>query len=273
MEYLSAKYNVDTQEADCVPRDGSPLRSGGAAVSRVNRIWNRSEEKERQRHALMPPMSAIRIPTAVAALVLLSSTACGADSRPSGPEKLDMAWLQSQGISVPAKLVSAQRVSDNTGEHVLVLARKNAASPSRPTAGRSEYIELTAVYYQRTATAPWRQEWTIRDFTDCPGLDSAGDFFVNAIAFTDLNGDGRLEVTVPYHLFCGGGIEPRTVKVILRDGATKLAIRGESIIRLPGQEPFGGEHQYDKALLQPDRAKYKAHLDSVWKLVAAEQPR
>lgn len=63
----------------------------------------------------------------------------------------------------------------------------------------------------------------------------AGDFFTADVGFTDLNLDGVAEVTVPYRLFCGGGVDPYTVKVILRDGTTKLAIRRESLVRYPGQ--------------------------------------
>jgi hypothetical protein len=70
------------------------------------------------------------------------------------------------------------------------------------------------------------------------------------------------------HRFCGGGIEPHTVKVILREAATKLAIRGKSNMLYPGQEPFGGEHEYDKALLQPNRTAYKQHMDRIWREVS-----
>ena len=76
-----------------------------------------------------------------------------------------------------------------------------------------------------------------------------------------------------YRLFCGGGVGPYTVKVILRDGTTKLAIRGESLVRIKGQAPFGGGHQYDKALLDPvnaANAAYKQHLDRVWRTVSQD---
>ena len=79
--------------------------------------------------------------------------------------------------------------------------------------------------------------------------------------------DGRVEVSVPYHMFCGG-VDTHTVKVILREGATKLAIRGESTMLYPGQAPFGGVRQYDKALLQPVRAAYKKHMDRIWQEVS-----
>lgn len=200
------------------------------------------------------------------------AAACNANSPAPAPVSVDAGWLAQQGIPSVGSLVDAKRISDKSGEHILVLNRKAGPSPATPKSGRTEYIQLNAAYYQRTPSG-WKNEWTIRDVVDCPGLDAAADFFTKAVAFTDLNGDGRVEITVPYHLFCGGGVDPHTVKVILRDGATKLAIRGESVVQLPGQEAFGGEHQYDKALLQADMSKYKQHLDSVWKAVAIDKRR
>lgn len=180
---------------------------------------------------------------------------------------VDPVWLAAQKIVSPGTIMVAQRISDRAGEHILILARQAGPSPSNPQSGRTEHIELRATMYDH-AGAGWKPGWMIHDLVDCPGLDAAADFFPNAVTFTDLNGDGRVEVSVPYHMFCGGGIDTHTVKVILREGATKLAIRGESTMLYPGQAPFGGEHQYDKALLQPDRAAYKAHMDRVWREVS-----
>lgn len=206
--------------------------------------------------------------TSICAAAALGLTAsCSANADLSQPVRVEPAWLAAQHIAPSGTVVGAQRIDDKEGEHVLVLARQTGPSPSRPNSGRIEHIELTATLYAH-AGAIWKPEWTIRDMVDCPNLDSVADFFPKAVTFTDLNGDGRVEVTVPYHLFCGGGIDTHTVKVILREGATKLAIRGESRMLYPGQEPFGGEHQYDKALLQPDRAAYKRHLDRVWQEVS-----
>jgi hypothetical protein len=68
----------------------------------------------------------------------------------------------------------------------------------------------------------------------------------------------------------GGGIDSSTVKVILREGPMRLAIRGESEVRLPGQQTFGGEHQYDKAMLTPPYAACKSHMDQIWKTVSLD---
>jgi hypothetical protein len=176
---------------------------------------------------------------------------------------VDATYLAAQHIVVKGDLVSAQRVIDKVGEHVLVLSRKSGPSPSRP-AERKEYHELNAVYYGRK-DGRWKTEWTVHDMVDCPTLDSAAEFFTSAVSVTDLNGDGRSEVTIPYRLFCGGGIDYSTVKVILREGGTKLAIRGELEMYQPGGNPaLQGKKQYDSVLAQPANNAYKQHLDAVW---------
>lgn len=203
----------------------------------------------------------------VALLAVSVALPCSADTNVPAPFPIDAAFLAQQRILSSGKVISAWRVRDNDGDHVLVLARQTGPSPENPKSGRIEHIELRATFYRGTAMG-WKPEWAIHDLVDCPNLDSVADFIPNAVTFTDLNGDGRAEATVAYHLFCGGGIDTHTVKVILREGATKLAIRGESTMIYPGHEPFGGQHQYDKALLQPDRALYKKHMDRVWQDVS-----
>jgi len=200
-------------------------------------------------------------------LALSLATPCNAATNVSAPFPVDAAFLAQQRIPSIGKVISAKRIRDVDGDHVLVLARQVGPSPQNPESGRIELTELRATFYHSTAMG-WKQEWKIHDVVDCPQLDSGADFFPKAATFTDLNGDGRVEVTVAYHMFCSGGIDTDTVKVILREGATKLAIRGQSRMIYPDNEPFGGEHEYDKALLQPDRAAYKKHMDRVWQNVS-----
>lgn len=169
-------------------------------------------------------------------------------------------------LETNGKVVLAKKVHDAIGEHVLLLTEKSIPSPN----GRIERIELVATYFDQ-AGGKWSPGWTVKDGVDCPGLDSAASFFPDATTITDLDKDGKAEVTVAYKTFCGGGIDPSVVKVILRQGKQKFAIRGESLIKYKGQEPMGGTNKPDKALLDSDKAVFKRHMDKVWQQVYVER--
>lgn len=167
------------------------------------------------------------------------------------------------------RLVTARRIRDRDGEHILVLSRKAGPSPSNPTSGRIAHIELHAAYYSQRHSS-WNEEWTVYDFVDCPGLDAAADFFTAAVSISDINRDGKAEITIPYKLLCGGGVDPYTVKIIMRDGSIKLALRGESELKIPGADPIGGEHRLDKTLLLPSYSAYRRHMEQIWKTVSID---
>ena len=212
-------------------------------------------------------MKRVLLSVLTAGLLFGHSVVCCAGAPDSEP--VDGALLAAQHIPSIGQLMAARRIRDQAGEHVLVLNRQAGPSPASPKSGRVEHIELHAAYYSRQHSG-WIQDLTVRDLVDCPGLDLAADFFLSSITITDINRDGKAEVTIPYKLFCGGGIDPYTVKVILREGPLKLAIRGESEVRLTGQPAFGGGHDYDKALLTPAYSAYKTHMDQIWTTVSAD---
>ncbi|MCU6497201.1 hypothetical protein LPN04_05270 [Rugamonas sp. A1-17] len=198
---------------------------------------------------------------AAIALWLAVATCAAAEPAP----KIDAVYLAARHIGYAGTLVGAKRVEDRDGEHLLVLSRKASRSQMANSGSNDDYLELAATYYGRK-DGRWLTEWTVRDHVDCPILDRAADFFTTAVRVTDLNHDGRSEVTIPYRLFCSGGVDYSTVKVILRDGATKLAIRGE--LEFHDNAPaLEGKRQYDAALLQPANAAYRKHMDAVWKAV------
>lgn len=171
-------------------------------------------------------------------------------------------------IPAPADWTRVLYIVDGQGDHALVLSRTEGASRDRPNPDRNEYIRLTAKYYGRTAGG-WAQEWSLMDYSDCPEMDIAGDFLYKYVTVTDLDKNGHAEVTLPYHMFCGTGVDPHSLKVIMRDGDNKYAVRGESLIKEPSGLSFGGDRTFDKVLNTPEKAAYKQHLDRVWKRVVS----
>ena len=178
--------------------------------------------------------------------------------------------LLREHITVYGDMVTAPTVQDKAGVYILVLSSASGPSRAQPNPARIERIDLRAIYYRKAGSngaGPWTEEWTIKDGVDCPGLDASAAFFATYVTVTNLNHDGVAEVTVPYKMFCGGGVDSDTVKIILRQGAEKYALRGESLVRIPGQDSFGGAYRADAVLSQPRNAAYQKHLLALWKQV------
>jgi hypothetical protein len=126
-------------------------------------------------------------------------------------------------------------------------------------------VSLMATLYRKTGSA-WKADWKIQDGISCSEVDSEADFVPELTALTDLDGDGKIEAAVAYRMICAGGIEPKTTKVILRQGAVKYGVRGESLVQIPGAPPFGGEYAADVGL---DKVPViKEHVIDLWKRAA-----
>lgn len=177
--------------------------------------------------------------------------------------------FDSQAIPIRGTFVKGLTIRDMAGEHALLLTRLTGPSSVQPGT-RNEQTQLRVAYFTRVGNA-WKQDWTINDGVDCPGLDHAAQFFSSQVTVTDLDGNGMAEVTVPYKLFCGGGIDAAVLKIIMRQGDQKFAMRGTTLIAIPGETPFGGEATYDKSLSLPVNVPFRKHIAAVRAAVVTEK--
>lgn len=178
--------------------------------------------------------------------------------------------VQQEKISLAAPLVKGVMFQDVKGEHLLLLTKRSSPSKSKPDPHRMERHELKATHFKKAAKG-WIQEWAINDYVDCPGLDSEANFYLDKVSITDVNNDGHAEVLVPYNLFCGGGVDSKIIKIIMRTKNEKFALRGKSKIVLPGQESFGGEMEMDPLLKKNKNAAYRDHLIKIWDDICVEK--
>ena len=178
--------------------------------------------------------------------------------------------VQQEKISLAAPLVKGVAFNDVKGGHLLLLTKLSSPSKNKPDPHRMERHELKAIHFKKT-TKGWLQEWAITDYVDCPGLDSEANFYLDQVSITDVNNDGHAEVSVPYNLFCGGGVDSKTIKIIMRTENKKFALRGKSKIVLPGQESFGGEMELDALLKKNKNAVYRDHLIRIWNDICVEK--
>lgn len=119
-----------------------------------------------------------------------------------------------------------------------------------------------------TSTLNDKVEWVVKEINDCPQVDHATGFFQKQIDIKDYDKDGINEVLIPYHVFCGGGVDPASVKVIIRNTDLKVALRGRSLFYAPPHKGYTGEeYKLDAQLANPvlvtDKI-YKTVLESAW---------
>ncbi len=151
------------------------------------------------------------------------------------------------------------RFQDTLGTHFLVLTRDHKVRDEKET------ISLRATQFLHKQNS-WQQEWTIKDFIDCEHLDISGHFHTELIAISDLDSNRISETTVSYSLSCAGGVEPKVVKTIMRQGNERYAVRGESLVRIDEKTIFGGTFKADPIL--DSKPRFKGHLLSIWKRAA-----
>lgn len=183
---------------------------------------------------------------------------------------IDATEVQRLGVKITTPFAKAIQVTDTEGISLLLFSKLSAPSKKKPNLQRNEYHELKVINFRKTSNG-WSQRWVIKDFVDCPDLDSEADFFIDKIAITDLDKDGFAEISIPYHMFCGGGVDPKIIKIILRTKNEKYALRGESKIVIPGQDSIGGEMHIDSLLRQRKKSNYIEQLTKVWDSVYIEK--
>ncbi|WP_375416238.1 M949_RS01915 family surface polysaccharide biosynthesis protein [uncultured Hymenobacter sp.] len=141
----------------------------------------------------------------------------------------------------PGQLLEAWHWPDANGENLLVVFRGEAAAPPPPAAaasyafnelttgaGPAYTAQLSVRQYVRRQGA-YAELWRLRDFvTNCP-LRLTLRPLPGSTAITDLDHDGRSETTLIYALACRSGPASAGLKLIMREGKAKYALRGATV--------------------------------------------
>lgn len=113
-----------------------------------------------------------------------------------------------------------------------------------------------------THTVGTREVWKAKDFVKQCEFDLELEFLDNSIEVTDLDDDGIAEVSFLYKLGCRSDVSPLEVKLLMYEGKTKYALRGESYERVGETEYMGGTFKPDfgdapPAFLEFAKAKWQ----------------
>ncbi len=108
--------------------------------------------------------------------------------------------------------------------------------------------------------------WKVQDFVQDCEVDNSLELAA-PVTITDLDGNGYNEIWMVYRLACRGDISPSAMKIIMYEGTTKYAMRGESLVYFPdgdgGMQGSGGSYKYDEAFAD-GKSEFLSYAKSLW---------
>jgi hypothetical protein len=158
-----------------------------------------------------------------------------------------------QEIRYKGEVVAGARWLDKEGENLLLLCETGPLSRPVPRSSKrylfgewGSIAELYGYHYVK-AKEKYRLLWKLYDFAEICQEDIEATFLPNSLTITDLDNNGLAESIFLYKLGCRGGIGPASLKLIMREGKVKYAMRGETLVRTTGDPDEGGQKTLDPA--------------------------
>ncbi|QCO67893.2 hypothetical protein E5843_09190 [Luteimonas yindakuii] len=185
-------------------------------------------------------------------MLLAALAACG-DSTPPGSvgrahSVQDTMQVEDIDVASPALPAAARdadralRYTDAAGDNVLLLGQHFTTHSDDNCVVDRLTLHVTRHIRTPHGPQPFQEAWQHTEVVECGGLDFDGRFLDDALLVEDLDGDGFAEALVGLSTFCGGGIDPRQIKLVLHTRDRDFVLEGESIVQLPEGSSFGGSH-------------------------------
>ncbi len=141
--------------------------------------------------------------------------------------------------------------SDRDGQHQVTMTE----SPVEETAKGDATVrtaKLNVVHEVRAnPQAKWSTLWSAKDAVTACEFDVTLHVIDDSIEVTDIDDNGRAEVSFMYRLGCRSDVSPLQLKLLMYQGATKYALRGTTKTKVgeaDGKAQFaGGEVTVDGA--------------------------
>lgn len=162
-----------------------------------------------------------------AAIALLLLFACNTASEKmfSGYKEIDVFQIP-PSVTIPGTIKQAGIWHDNTGENILLLSRTPDLTDIPLTLyDSSVQASIHAGQWVKTDTG-YRKVWQLMDQVKQCELNLILNFFEGSTSVTDLDHNGIAEVTMVYYLGCLSEVSAYQMKLIMREGDYKYALRG-----------------------------------------------
>lgn len=164
-------------------------------------------------------------------------------------------WTEAKGVRRRDLIFT-----DAKGEH-LVRFELSAVKTKQGEEQEERSQELLVVH-----TVGKQELWRAKDFVQACAFDLSLELYEGGLSVTDLDGDGEAEVAFAYQLGCRSDVSPLSAKLLLYEGSSKYALRGESFEQVGEKEFAGGDFKADPAFGKAPPA-FLEHASGLWKRV------
>jgi len=161
----------------------------------------------------------------------------------------------SDEIKYSGKIVADASWNDKNGENMVIITET-------PVKELSGYKELFGYHYTNN-NGETKLLWKINDFIEeCP-VDITLKYIENSLIITDLNNNGIAESSFLYRMSCKGDVSPDDMKLLMHEGETKYAIRGQMKLTIKGEGTYGGEMKIDPSFDKAPK-EFLDHAKDEW---------
>ena len=170
----------------------------------------------------------------------------------TAPQNVDIAENEPKlpkPFKASGKVMALATFKDSDGNHTAYVEQSSTKKGD---------LELHAYGY-----AGATKQWQANDFVRECELDQVLAYRAKSLAVTDLDNDGIAEVSFAYEQTCAGDVSPHTLKLLMYEGTTKYAVRGETIVDIGSGEKVDGGYELDPALKNAPAA-FAEHLKARW---------
>lgn len=123
--------------------------------------------------------------------------------------------------------------------------------------------EIYAYLFQKKeGENTYKRLWKVYDYNECFGVDWYAGFISKGTTITDIDNNGIAEISIPYVLICRGGLDPGSMKIIMYEGTSKYAIRGETALSFDQGVSYGGDYKLSDNL--KEKLYFKNFLLERW---------
>jgi hypothetical protein len=181
-------------------------------------------------------------------------------------------------VAISSRVVTAGAATitvtfqDLEGEHRVLFTEHALATKKGLRSKR-----LTVVHQmKKDIRARWTEVWDAKDFVNGCEFDVTVALNEKSISVTDVDGNGKAEISFVYQLGCRSDVSPLTLKLLMYEGKAKYALRGETRTKVGEEESGksieeGGSHQEDPAFEKAPPV-FLEHAKAQWELFSRTTP-